>query len=172
MNIFILDADLDVSAEYHVDRHVSKMVLEAAQMLCANYWITQALGHVPRKITPLELVSVKQIVTKDFYGISHYNHPCSIWARNNQTTYEYLTCYAHALNNEYGYRYGKSHKSIEVINRLPQQLLPDGPYIEPAQAMPDEYKRASAVEAYRAYYMGEKSHLANWSHRERPYWYN
>jgi hypothetical protein len=172
MNIFILDNDLDKSAEYHVDKHVVKMPLEAAQMLCANYWITLALGHVPRKITPLELVEVKQKVTSEFYGISHYNHPCTIWARSNQATYEYLTCYAHALNDEYGYRYGKSHKSIEVINRLPQGLLPPGPLLEPAQAMPDQYKRDSAVEAYRAYYIGEKSHLATWSHRGQPEWFN
>ena len=34
MNIFILDEDLDKCAEYHVDKHIVKMPLEAGQMLC------------------------------------------------------------------------------------------------------------------------------------------
>lgn len=172
MNIFILDDNLDMSAQYHVDRHIVKMPLEASQMLCANYWITQALGHVPRKITPLELVEVKKIVTADFYGISHYNNPCTVWARYSQDTYEYLMCYAYALNEEYGYRYGKSHKSMEVIKRLPDNLLDVTGWIPQAQAMPDEYKRADPVDAYRAYYIGEKSHIANWKYRDLPNWYN
>ena len=34
MNLFYLDEDLDKCAEYHVDNHVNKMILEAAQLLC------------------------------------------------------------------------------------------------------------------------------------------
>ena len=34
MNLFYLDEDLDKCAEYHVDKHVNKMILEAAQILC------------------------------------------------------------------------------------------------------------------------------------------
>jgi hypothetical protein len=29
--------------------------------------------------------------------------------------------------------------------------------------MPDEYKRSCAVEAYRAYYMGDKAEIAEWN---------
>tara|TARA_R110000737_G_C14249644_1_gene426385 strand:+ start:360 stop:569 length:210 start_codon:yes stop_codon:yes gene_type:complete len=32
-----------------------------------------------------------------------------------------------------------------------------------AQAMPDEYKREDVVEAYRAYYMGDKAAIAEWN---------
>ena len=32
-----------------------------------------------------------------------------------------------------------------------------------AQAMPQEYKRSCAVEAYRAYYMGDKADIAEWN---------
>ena len=35
MNIFILDEDPSVAAQYHCDKHVVKMVLETAQMLSA-----------------------------------------------------------------------------------------------------------------------------------------
>jgi len=139
-------------------------------MLCANYWIISTIGPTPRKITPVELAIIKARLSPDFYGISHYNHPCTVWARSSQQAHEYLMCYAYALNDEYGYRYGKSHKSIAVINRLPE-LQYTGLYTPPAQAMPDEYKRDDAVAAYHAYYQGAKSHIASWKFRERPPWY-
>lgn len=34
MNIFILDNDIEKCAQYHVDKHVSKMILESSQLLC------------------------------------------------------------------------------------------------------------------------------------------
>lgn len=35
MNIFMLDEDLEKNARYMVDKHVVKMPLESAQMLCS-----------------------------------------------------------------------------------------------------------------------------------------
>ena len=40
-----------------------------------------------------------------------------------------------------------------------------------AQAMPDEYKNENAVEAYRAYYLGEKTGIAEWKYSDTPAWY-
>lgn len=169
MNIFILDNDLDRSAEYHIDKHVVKMILEAAQLLCTVYHITGTLGQTPRKITSEELVACKDALDPDFYGLTHYNHPCAIWARSSLANYEYLFCYAEALNSEYNYRYGKTHKSMGVINRLPDLAL-KGDLTPFAQAMPDIYKHADAVTAYREYYKGEKSAIASWKFREKPEW--
>ena len=41
-----------------------------------------------------------------------------------------------------------------------------------AQAMPDEYKNTDAVEAYRAYYLGEKTGFAEWKNDNVPSWYS
>ena len=49
MNIFILDEDLDKCAEYHVDKHIVKMPLEAGQMLCTVHWTHKYAGYVPQK---------------------------------------------------------------------------------------------------------------------------
>ena len=50
MNLFYLDEDLDKCAEYHVDKHVNKMILEAAQILCTVIWVDTLLGYVPRAL--------------------------------------------------------------------------------------------------------------------------
>ena len=54
MNLFYLDSDHDTCAEYHVDKHVNKMQLEAAQLICTNLWIDDLFGFVPRMITKEE----------------------------------------------------------------------------------------------------------------------
>ena len=91
MNIFILDKNLDKCAEYHVDKHIVKMPLEAAQMLCTNHWIEKYLGHVPQKLTKEEWAVIKEAKTnpvRDFpYLPTMYNHPCTIWA----VSYTHLT---------------------------------------------------------------------------------
>ena len=42
MNIFILDRDPKVCAQYHCDKHVVKMILETAQMICT---VLNEVGH-------------------------------------------------------------------------------------------------------------------------------
>ena len=39
MNLFYLDKDLDKAAQFHVDKHIVKMPLEAAQILCTTIYI-------------------------------------------------------------------------------------------------------------------------------------
>ena len=67
MNLFYLDSDLDKCAEYHVDRHVNKMILEAAQLICTNLWIDHLFGFVPRAITKEEN-AILQTTRKEWNG--------------------------------------------------------------------------------------------------------
>ena len=105
MNIFILDEDLDKCAEYHVDKHIIKMPLEAAQMLCTNMWIDKYFGYVPEKVNKEQLAILrekKKNEPRDFpYLPTMHNHPCTIWARSSLDNHEWLHCYAIALNDEY-----------------------------------------------------------------------
>jgi hypothetical protein len=77
------------------------------------------------------------------------------------------------LGKEYTYRYGKRHKSIDVVNWciVNKPNIPDIGFTTPAMAMPDEFKVDSVVESYRNYYMGAKSDLASWKNREKPFWF-
>jgi hypothetical protein len=182
MNIFILhDTNLDKCAEWHIDAHIIKMPLEAAQMLCTVHWINKFVGYVPRKLTSDEWATISARKSDDPrhfpYLPTMYNHPCTIWARTSQRNYEWLFCYALALNDEYGYRYGgKSHKSVaEVILKLPDIFLPDHGLTPFAQAMPDDLKSDNAVKSYQMFYMKDKAAIkkgCTWKHREKPEWWD
>ena len=137
MNIFFLDENPTLSAKYHVDKHVVKMILETAQLLCSVHHVTdQVTDQVP-------------------YKLSHKNHPCAIWARESLSNYLYLCELGLELGKEYTYRYGKKHKSIEVIEWciVNKPNIPDIGFTTPAMAMPDEFKVDSVVESYRNYYI-------------------
>jgi len=175
MNIFILDNDIDKCAEYHLDKHIVKMPLESAQMLCTTHWINKYIGYVPRKINADERAVIKEakkLEPRPFpYLPTMENHPCTIWVRQSLENYEWLYCLSLALNDEYGYRYGKSHKSVdEVILKLPEIDLPRKGLTSFAQAMPDEYKNENAVVAYREYYNKDKQHIMTYKYREIPTW--
>jgi hypothetical protein len=156
MNIFFLDENPKLSAKYHVDKHVVKMILETAQLLCSVH-------HV---IDPPNIHQVP-------YKLSHKNHPCAVWARKSLSNYLYLCELGLELGKEYTYRYGKKHKSIEVIEWciVNKPNIPDIGFTQPAMAMPDEFKVDSVVESYRNYYMGAKKDLASWKNREKPFWF-
>lgn len=155
MNIFLLDTDTRKCAQYHCDKHVVKMILETAQLLCGVHHMTdQVTDQVP-------------------YKLSHKNHPCAIWSRESLSNYLYLCDLGLELCKEYTYRYGKRHKSQDVIEWciVNKPNIVDKGFTEPARAMPDEYKVDSIVESYRNYYIGEKSKIAVWKNREIPEWF-
>jgi hypothetical protein len=155
MNIFLLDTDTRKCAQYHCDKHVVKMILETAQLLCGVHHMTdQVTDQVP-------------------YKLSHKNHPCAIWSRESLSNYLYLCDLGLELCKEYTYRYGKRHKSQDVIEWCVTNKpnVCDKEFTEPARAMPNEYKVDSVVESYRNYYIGEKSKIAVWKNREIPEWF-
>jgi hypothetical protein len=149
MNIFVLDVDPQQAATLHLDKHVVKMPLETAQMLCtinASYGIS-----VPYKPT-------------------HKNHPCTIWANASKANYQWLVKLGISLCNEYTYRYKKVHacqKIIEALAICPSQILATAQTAF-AQAMPDECKQEDAQKAYQLYYKQHKQHIAKWTGRPTP----
>ena len=151
MNIFVLDKDPVIAAQAHVNKHCVKMILETAQMLCS------AFDDAPYKKT-------------------HFNHPCSIWARKSKENYLWLINLGEELHIEYQYRYGanKQHKSLAVIlwckSRVDQISFPESGLTDFAQAMPEEYKCIDPVRAYRTYYFNDKKEVLNWGNRGTPIW--
>jgi hypothetical protein len=154
MNIFVLDLDVKKCAIYHSNSHVVKMVLETAQLLCGVH-------HMVGSEAP--------------YGLSHKNHPCAIWARECVENYVWLCDLGIELCKEYTYRYGKRHKSQDIIEwcmiNLPN-IEEKGELTPFRLAMPDECKVGDPVESYREYYNVFKKDFAKWKNRDVPKWFN
>lgn len=156
MNIFYVDSDPVVSAQSLNNKHVVKMILESAQLLCTVY----KNGTAPYKIT-------------------HFKHPSGIWTRKTKANYEWLLTHALAMCDEYTYRYGKVHKSRSVIEWCRDNISQaqfDSPEIDGLtpmpQCMPDQYKvPGDSVAAYRKYYLGDKAKFSKWTRRDPPEWY-
>lgn len=131
------------------------MITEYAQLLSSTYYFTNQEILAP-------------------YKLSHKNHPSAKWVRQSSENWNWLISLGISLYGEYNYRYGRhklhlaGQKMIEMALNPP--TLPYKPFYYPPQCMPDEYKRITTVEAYRAYYIGDKRHLFKWKGRSIPYW--
>ena len=144
MNIFYLDKDPITAAVVQYNKHIVKMILESAQMLCAAHHILGNPNDVP-------------------YKLAHKNHPCTIWVRENSLHYDWLYAHMMALGDEYTARYSKTHMSIDKCKHLNihPENIPHETFEQPPQCMPDEYKDKCSVQAYWNYYIGEKHVVAN-----------
>lgn len=67
---------------------------------------------------------------------------------------------------------GKTVRTLgEFLSKPPAKLTERG-MTPPAQAMPEEYRvQYDPVKAYRQYYIGRKQHIATWTNRVEPYWF-
>ena len=144
MNIFYLDESPVVAAKVQYNKHVVKMILESAQMLCAAHHVLGSSIDIP-------------------YKLAHKNHPSTIWVRQNSIHYDWLYFHMRALGFEYTKRYGKEHMSITKCRHLHAhpENIPHEPFMQPPQCMPDEYKNKCSIKAYWNYYIGEKHVVAN-----------
>jgi len=148
MNIFYLHKDPREAARLQYNKHVVKMILESAQMLCTAH---HCYGDKWQK----ENVPYKQ---------AHLNHPSTIWARRSKATYMWLYKHMMGLGYEYWLRYGKQHLSISKCSMFlskPPVHIQGEEFVQPPQAMPDEYKDKCSIKAYWNYYIGEKYVVAN-----------
>ena len=148
MNIFYLDSDPVKAAQIQYNKHVVKMILESAQMLCTAH---HCYGSSIQK-------------TNVPYKQAHLNHPSTIWARRSRTTYMWLYDHMIALGKEYTKRYGKEHLTITKCRdflSIPPTHIQGDEWVEPPQCMPDQYKvPGCSITAYWNYYEQEKHTVA------------
>jgi hypothetical protein len=155
MNIFVLDRDIQLCAQYHNDKHCTKMILEHVQLLSTACRLNGIdAGYKP----------------------CHINHPCSVWVRESKANWLWLFSLTVALHREYQYRWQKTtnHKSFDVLLTLPVPKLPELKLTRFARAMPNEVKipgRNGVIKSYRNYYRQSKQHLATWTRRDVPPWF-
>src|SRR5688572_10301475 len=120
MNIFFLDSELSLCAQYHCDSHVIKMILESTQILCT-------VLHQHGLQAP--------------YRATHQKHPCVIWAGASLDNWSWLQALTLELNKEYQYRFehDKPHQSALAAMQLTPPPLPAIGITERPQVMPVQY---------------------------------
>jgi hypothetical protein len=166
MNLFILSLIQKEIAQFMMDKHVSKILLEAVQML----------STAKRVLDPDDLVN------NQIYKLAHKNHPVTIWCRKSKANFLWTIELIEELHREWKFRYGhpetKVHKAYQMAIILKANMPSDDKFevdgLTPfALAMPEKYKSNDAVESYRNYYMSpEKQVIATWKKkREKPEWY-
>lgn len=151
MNIFILDKDIKLNAQYHCNSHVIKMPVELCQIMCTN----------------LELLNLSSPIKS-----THKNHPSTIWARETYDNFLYTFKLCQELCYEYTHRYNKVHQVEsylteikELLNQV-KNLLPNSGMTPFALAMPKEYiirnLGQDEITMYRDYYIHDKLSQKGW----------
>lgn len=154
MNVFLIEKTPAAAARSICNKHVVKMPTECAQMLC---------DVAPRKAP---------------YRKSHPNHPCTRMAADDPLYWNWILLHGLALCQEYSFRYGKAHAALRVLQwcaRYPRHDILSNVVVQPTfvQCMPDKYRGADPVAAYRRFYVAEKAYFAVWGpHRDPPTWFH
>lgn len=156
MNIFWLDTNLTNCAKAHYDKHIVKMPIEYAQLLSTT------LIHFGYEAP---------------YRKTHENHPCAKWARKHKGNYQLLWDLANEVGKEYTHRYGKVHKSHQLLldGLIPREIdtgedviittpLPNCTSIKNAP------EHINLVTLYRMYYLADKAYIRSYKNREEPEW--
>lgn len=154
MNIFVTSPSPVQSAMWLDDKRVNKMVLETAQLLSAA-------------------VIMRGGVSK--YALTHYNHPCGVWARQTSSNFKWLYQHGIALADVYKLAYGRNHACIPIIEECYKQnkLIPSGLITPFANATPYKSSTEPIHLIYRKYMTDKWNEDANptWRNRDVPPWY-
>lgn len=185
MNLFVLARNPRRAARYHCDKHVTKMAVEALQLL---FTACDLLGWVPQEHGYDEAVLGKT------YRPTHRHHPCTRWVAQSRGNFTWAARLGLALVDEYVERrlwapQNKTPKLQDVRRRL-EWLLENAPPADRfaggsprtdfVQAITPEVYRdpRSAVRAYRRYYAqhkpGSMKAPMTWSRdpSRRPAWFS
>lgn len=186
MNIFYLDENPVLAAQWMVDRHVVKMILESAQLLSTAHRVLdgkeiQLQVNIEQEDGSVKSKKKKWWALNDaredvMYSATHINHPSAIWCRSSVENYTWLVDHFFALMQEYTYRYDKQHKCFGELSYMlqsPPKNLEEWDMTTCPSAMDDKYIICTdPVRNYRNYYKNGKTHLHKWKKREVPWWIN
>lgn len=181
MNIFYLDECPIESAKLMCNKHMSKMVVESAQMLSTAHRMLDGIKEMRPSRSGKRMVPYYKLNDwreDKLYNAVHFNHPCNIWIRENIENYVWLYEHFIALGDEFTRRYNKKHMTIEklrdVLIVLPKNIK-DGTITEPALAMtarPECIVKGNPVKSYRNFYITKQERFKMiWPEGEQPEWF-
>lgn len=148
MNIFVTNTDPVQCAHEHCYVHLTKMIIESAQLLSTCH---RMYGNDDPRLCSL----------------THVNHPCAVWVRESRGNYEWLAelyvemCLVYS-DKKY-LRHGTDLKRTNALLHPPSELA--GGMTPFVQAMPDTLKDKDVTVAYQRY-LNHK--FREWQSREYP----
>lgn len=168
MNIFYLSESPKQCAQWAVDSHCVKMILESAQLLSTAHRVLDGTQYIDassgRKIKRWRLADSREPV---LYSATHVNHPCAIWCRESFENYSFLWQYLNEHCKEYTRRYGRTHMTevtglLGMLSVQPKNI-PLTHFFQPPSAMDPKYIISEDARVnYRNYYKVGKAHLHKW----------
>jgi hypothetical protein len=182
MNIFILDERPVEAAQMQCDKHVVKMILESAQMLCTSHRFLDGKMEIRksknnRNIKTWVLTDERENI---MYKSAHVNHPCTIWTRACAHNYNWLLKHFDALCSEFVFRFGKRHKSdslLQILSNMPENISYNNTNSEFAVAISEDIypgikNEKRPIQSYRNYYVekNKKQFEMKWTKRPKPEW--
>ena len=181
MNIFYISECPVQCAEWMVNKHVNKMLVESAQLLSTAHRVLDGTitEGIRVNLDTGKTKKVKAYVLPDsrdsvIYSATHINHPSAIWARTSVQNYSWLVDHMFALMAEYTYRYGKEHKiqgEIGYMLQSPPLNLKEYEMTKMPSCMDEKYIISDdPIVNYRNYYKNGKTHLFAWKNRQPPEW--
>ena len=190
MNLFVLSQQANEAAQFHLDKHVIKMLLEACQLLYTAHWsfaypqllnersavgLSKAQKQLSVPFTLEQAPRSKSRPDEPGFRPCHIHHPCAKWVRESLGNYLWAASLAKALAEEYKYRWaGKGEhecaKHAEWLFNNPPKGL-QGPQTAFVQAMEERFKDPDPVVAYRRYYViskGQERGMWKYTKRDPP----
>jgi hypothetical protein len=166
MNIFFLSLIPREIAELSCDQHVIKIQLEICQMLYTAWFYADQEEFVRENAPYTKNGSQRG------YKAAHKKHPMTMWISSSLQNYMYACEIGIELAKEYTKRFGKVHTCEHHLNWLHDNIPShfDQHVSETAyysiqgipECMPESYRTPDVTEAYRKYYVAEKSAFARY----------
>jgi hypothetical protein len=103
MNIFALDHSPTISAQYHCDQHLHKMILESAQILSTAIWLRKEIRHFPPNL---------------LYLPAYPHHPVIIWTAKSPDNMRWIIKLAAELENIRFDLGCTEHSSIQITSAV------------------------------------------------------
>lgn len=186
MNLFVLSKNPRQAAAENCDKHVCKIILEAADMMCLAHWHYgfPDIAAAPQILRESRVITNRRGVQRRIWHYrpqSQANNHVSIWVRTSLANYRWTGQHALALCDEYELRYADNlikkklscHNTRPIIewlvdNEPPISMVTSTPF---RQAVAEDCYNADVVQAYRDYYIRYKARFAKWRLGNQPAWF-
>lgn len=162
MNIFVTDPSPILSAEALDDKRVNKMILESTQLLC----------------NALRFYGCDE---NWLYKPTHKNHPCSVWAKENNKNWIWLYdhtgdlfdefCKIKLREKDHGC-YSVWYKLLDHYNYIPKSnfMTPFAQCITPYEGMIDHGNVYDNYKHYMVHKWNNDKRKPTWGNRNLPNW--